>query len=47
MRHCATNRKVTGSIPNGVTGIDIILQYGLEVDSVSNINEYQEYSLEE
>jgi hypothetical protein len=27
LRHCATNRKVTGSIPNGVTGffVDIIL----------------------
>jgi hypothetical protein len=27
LRHCTTNRKVTGSIPNGVTGffLDIIL----------------------
>jgi len=46
MRHYATNRRVAGSILNGVTGIDMILQYGPGVDSVSNIKEYQDYSLE-
>jgi hypothetical protein len=38
-RHCATSRKVAGSIPDGV--IDIILS----VDSAPNVNEYQEYFL--
>ena len=47
---CATNRKVAGSIPAGVTGffIDIISfrsLYGPGVDSVSNRNEYHEYFL--
>jgi hypothetical protein len=49
MRHCATSRKVAGSIPNGDTGIfiDIILPATLWPwgDSASNINEYQEYFL--
>jgi len=42
LRFCATNRKVTGSIPAGVTGFFILSHYGPGVDSVSNINEYQE-----
>jgi hypothetical protein len=42
--------KVAGLIPDGVIGIDIILQsfrshYGPGVDSASNRNEYQEYFL--
>jgi hypothetical protein len=38
LRHCAINRKVEGSIPDGVIGflIDPV------VDSASNTNEYQE-----
>jgi hypothetical protein len=44
LRHCATNRKVAGSIPDDVTGIfhwhNSSGRTG--VDSVSNINEYQE-----
>ena len=48
LRWCATNRKVAGSIPAGVSGffIDINsfrLHYGPGVDSASNRNEYQEY----
>jgi hypothetical protein len=35
LRHCATSRKVAGSIPDCVIG----------VDSASNRNEYQEYFL--
>ena len=51
LRCCATNRKVTGSIPAGVIGffIDIKffqLHYGPGVDSPSNRNEYQELLLE-
>jgi len=47
LRCCATNRKVAGSIPAGVSGffIDIKFfrsQYGPGVDSASNRNEYQE-----
>jgi hypothetical protein len=38
LRHCATNRKIAGSIPDGVNG-------GPGVDSASNRNEYQEYFL--
>jgi len=49
LRCCATNRKVAGSIPAGVSGffIDIILPIALWpwVDSASNRNEYQEYFL--
>jgi len=50
LRCCATNQKVTGSIPAGVSGflIDIKsfrLHYGPGVDSDSNRNEYQEYFL--
>ena len=47
---CATNRKVAGSIPAGVSGFFIEIKsfrshYGPGVDSASNINEYQEYFL--
>ena len=50
LRCCATNQKVVGSIPAGVSGffIDIKsfrLHYGPGVDSASNRNEYQEYFL--
>ena len=40
MRHCATSRKVAGSIPDGINGPVI-----RPVDSTSNRNEYQEYFL--
>jgi hypothetical protein len=48
--HCATNRKVAGSIPDGVTGIFHLHNpsgrtMALGVDSASNRNEYQEYFL--
>ena len=39
LRRCATNRKVAGSIPDGVTGI------GPGIDSASKRNEYQEHFL--
>ena len=47
---CATNRKVAGSMPAGVSGFFIDKKsfrshYGPEVDSASNRNEYQEYFL--
>jgi len=47
LRCCATNQKVAGSIPAGVSGffIDIKtlqLHYGTRIDSASNRNEYQE-----
>ena len=50
LRCCATNRKVAGSIPAGVSGFFIDIKsfgshYGSGVDSASNINEYQEYFL--
>ena len=50
LRCCATNRKVAGSIPAGVTGIFIDIKsfrsyYGSGVDSATNRNEYQEYFL--
>jgi len=50
LRRCATNRKVAGSIPDGVIGLFIDIKsfrshYGPEVDSASNRNEYQEYFL--
>ena len=49
-RHCATSRKVAGSIPAGVIKIFHLhnpsgTHYGLGVDSSSNRNEYQEYFL--
>ena len=48
LRCCATNRKVAGSIPAGVSGFFIDTKsfqshYGLGVNSASNRNEYQEY----
>jgi len=50
LRCRATNRKVVGSIPDGVSGFFIDIKYfrshyGPGVDSASNRNEYQEYSL--
>jgi hypothetical protein len=49
-RHCATSRKVAGSIPDGITGIFHCLNlsgrtYGPGVGLASNIKEYQEYCL--
>ena len=50
LRCFATNRKVAGSIPAGVSGFfidmkSILSHYGPGVDSASNRNEYQEYFL--
>jgi len=50
LRCCATNRKVAGSIPVGVSGFFIDIKsfrshYGPGVDSACNRNEYQEYFL--
>jgi len=50
LRCSATNQKVAGSIPAGVSGFFIDIKsfrsyYGLGVDSASNRNEYQEYFL--
>jgi len=50
LRCCATNRKVTVSIPAGVSAIFIdiksfVSHYGPGVDSASNRNEYQEHFL--
>jgi len=50
LRSCATNRKVAGSIPAGVSGFFIDTKsfrshYGPGVDLASNRNEYQEYFL--
>jgi len=50
LKCCATNRKVAGSIPAGVSGFFIDIKpfrshYGPEVDSARNRNEYQEYFL--
>ena len=47
LRCCAANRKVAGSIPDGVIGIFLLTKssrshYGPGVDSASNRNEYQE-----
>jgi hypothetical protein len=44
LRHCATGRKVAGSIPCGVIGT-FCLHYGPGVDRSSNRNEYQKYFL--
>jgi len=46
LRCCATNWKVAGSIPAGVSGFFIDIKsfrshYGRGVDSASNINEHQ------
>ena len=50
LRCCATNRKVAGSIPAGVSGFFIDIKsfrshYGPGFDSASNRNEYREYFL--
>ena len=51
LRRCATNRKVAGSIPAGVSGFFVHIKsfrshYGPGVDSASNsTNEYQDYFL--
>ena len=51
LKCCATNRKVVGSIPAGVSGFSLTLKesfrshYGPGVDSASNRDEYQEYFL--
>jgi len=50
LRCCATNRKVAGSIPDGVSRFFIDIKsfrshYGPGVDSDSNRNEYQDYFL--
>jgi len=50
LRGCATNWKVVGSIPAGISGFFIniksfISPYGPGVDSAPNRNEYQEYFL--
>ena len=50
LRCCATNRKVAGSIPAGVSGFFIDMKtfrshYDPGVDSASNRKEYQEYFL--
>ena len=44
LRHCATNRKVVGSIPDGVIGIFHLCNPTDRTgeDSASNRNEYQE-----
>ena len=47
---CATNRKVAGSIPDGVIGFFIYIKsfrshYGPGFDSASNRNEYHEHFL--
>jgi hypothetical protein len=51
LKHCSTSRKVTGSIPDGVTGIFPLHNpsghtvFDSWVDSDSNRNEHQEYFL--
>jgi len=50
LKRCATNRKVAGSIPTGVSGFFMDIKsfrshYDPGVDSASNRNEYQEYFL--
>ena len=45
LRCCATNRKVAGSIPAGVSGVFIDIKSFRSVDSASNRNEYKEYFL--
>jgi hypothetical protein len=47
LRHCTTNRKVAGSIPDGIIGIfhPSGRTMALGVDSAANIHEYQEYFL--
>jgi len=43
LRHCATSRKVKGSIPDGL--IEIIHWNSPEVESDANENEYHEHFL--
>ena len=48
LRCCATNRKVAGSIPAGVSGFFVDIKffrshYGPGVDSASSRNKYQEH----
>ena len=48
VRCCATDRKVAGSIPAGVSEFFIDIKsfrsyYGLGVETACNRNEYQEY----
>jgi len=50
LRCCATNRKVAGSIPAGVSGFFIDIKffrshYGPGADPDTNRNEYQEHFL--
>ena len=50
LRCCVTNRKVAGSIPDGVSGFFFDIKsfrshYDPGVDSASNRKEYQEYFL--
>ena len=50
LRRCATNRKVAGSIPVGVSGLFIVIKsfrshYGPGIDSASNRNEYRGHFL--
>ena len=50
LRCCATNRKVAGYIPAGVSGFFIDIKsfqshHGPGVESASNRNEYQEHFL--
>jgi len=50
LRCCATNQKVAGLIPAGVSGFFIDIKsfwphYGPGVDSASNRNEFQEHFL--
>ena len=50
LRCCATNRKVAGSIPAGVSEFFFDIKsfrshYGPGVDSASDRNEYEEYFL--
>jgi hypothetical protein len=50
LRYCATNRKVAGSIPDGVMEFFIDINpsdrtMALGIDSASNRNEYQVYFL--
>jgi len=50
LRYCATNRKLAGSIPTGVSGFFIDIKsfrshYDPGLDSASNRNEYQVYFL--
>jgi hypothetical protein len=44
-RHCATSRKVTGSILNDVIACFSFTYYGTGIDSAYNRNEYKEYFL--